>query len=46
MAYTKTQRSEAAKKGWEERRKRYWITGGKKPINTVPVGKVGVPINK
>jgi len=46
VKYTKTERSEAAKKGWRERKKRFWITGGVKPIGKVPTGKVGVPINK
>jgi len=45
MAYTRAKRSEAAKKGWRERRRRYWITKGVKPIGRVPTGKVGVPIN-
>ena len=45
MAYTKRERSTAAKTGWQERKKRYWITGAKKPIGKVPVGRVGVPIN-
>lgn len=44
--YTKAERSTAAKKGWLERKKRYWITGGVKPIGKVPTGKVGVPINQ
>ena len=43
--YTKADRSAAAKKGWQERKKRYWITSGVKPIGKVPTGKVGMPIN-
>jgi hypothetical protein len=46
MACTKKERSAAAKKGWNGRKSRYWVIGGKKPINTVPTGKVGVLINK
>jgi len=46
MARTKKERSEAAKKGWQERKNRFWITGARKPIGKVPTGKVGVPINK
>ena len=45
MAYTKAQRSEAAKKGWRDRKRRFWVTGAKKPIGKVPTGKVGMPIN-
>ena len=43
--YTKAQRSEAAKKGWQERKRWYWITKGAKPIGKVPTGRVGVIIN-
>jgi len=43
--YTKAERSAAAKKGWRERKRRYWITKGVKPIGTVPTGEVEVPIN-
>jgi len=46
MAYTKAERSEAAKKGWRNRKNRFWVIGGVKPINTVPAGKVEQPINK
>ena len=53
MAYTKAQRSEAAKKGWKNRKDRYWITGASKhignvltPVDKVPVGHVDVPINR
>jgi len=44
--YTKAERSKAAKKGWQEQKRRFWITKGVKPIGEVPVGKVGVPINE
>ena len=44
--YTTRERSEAAKKGWRERKRLFWVTGGVKPINTVPTGRVGVPVNK
>ena len=44
--YTKKERSEAAKKGWRERKRRFWITRGVKPIGDVPVGRVGIPINE
>ena len=44
--YTKADRSAAAKKGWQERKRRFWVTGGVKPINTVPVGRVKVLISK
>ncbi|MDD4985201.1 MAG: hypothetical protein PHQ43_05345 [Dehalococcoidales bacterium] len=46
MAYTKKERSTAAKKGWNGRKNRFWVVGGVKPINKVPTGKVGVLINK
>jgi len=45
MAYTKQQRSEAAKRGWRGRWRRFWVTRGAKPIGNVPAGKVGVPID-
>ena len=45
MVYTKAQRSAAAKKGCQERKKRYWITGARKPIGKVPTGRVGVIID-
>ena len=44
--YTKTERSAAAKRGWQERKRRFWITGSVKPIGSVPIGKVGVPISE
>jgi len=44
--YTKAERSASAKKGWQERKRRYWITGAKKPIGRVPTGRVGVLVNK
>ena len=44
--YTKAERSAAAKKGWQERKRRFWIDRGVKPVGEVPVGKVGVPINE
>ena len=43
--YTKAERSTAAKKGWQEQKKRFWITKGVKPIGKVPTGKVGMLIN-
>ena len=46
MAYTKAERSAAAKKGWRERKRRFWITRGVKPIGKVPTGRVGVLINQ
>lgn len=45
MAYTKTERSAAAKKGWQGHNRRFWITKGVQPIRAVPVGKVKTPIN-
>jgi len=32
--YTKAERSAAAKKGWRERKRRFWITKGVKVINS------------
>jgi hypothetical protein len=45
MVYTKAQRSAVAKKGWQERKRRFWITGARKPIGKVPTGRVGVIID-
>ena len=44
--YTKKERSEAAKKGWRERKRRFWIDRSVKVIGKVPVGRVGIPINE
>ena len=44
--YTKAERSAAAKKGWQERKRRFWVTRGVKPIDNVPVGRVGVLVNR
>ena len=43
--YTKAERSTAAKKGWQERKRRYWVTKGVKPIGKVPTGRIGILIN-
>ena len=32
--YTRAERSAAAKKGWQERKRRFWITKGVKIINS------------
>jgi len=32
--YTKAERSKAAKKGWRERKRRFWITRGVKVIDS------------
>ena len=46
MAYTKAERSKAAKKGWRNYKRRFWVVRGVKPIDKVPVGKVGVVIKE
>ena len=44
--YTKKERIQAAKKGWRERNRRFWITKGVKPIDNVPTGNVAVLVNR